>query len=201
MFDCPAHIQFSPTSTSFTVIVFSPATAIVTASPVAATGSSVTRHFPSASAAVSADRSASVTTTFSPGAAFPHTGTGRSCCTTMWSLKIGGNETAAPALPAIAPASSTPITRRIAVIRLISLALSLRPLNPLRPSSPLANSSPARLLFSSTGSQTVSRQNTSLVPFFAPVPPIPVENRPPSAYNLPFVPVQMSARTAIREGE
>jgi hypothetical protein len=74
MFDWPEQTQTSPTSTSRTVMVFSPAT-VISSGPPADSGSSDTRQRPLASAVVEALRPPISTLTCSPGAAVPQTGT------------------------------------------------------------------------------------------------------------------------------
>ena len=97
MLDCPEPTHTSPTSTSVTVMVLVPATVSVAASPTL-TGSSLTIHFPWASAAVDFSWSRNRTVTFSPGLAVPQMGTGTSRWRTMWLLMTGGSLTSASAV-------------------------------------------------------------------------------------------------------
>ena len=94
MFDCPDPTHTSPTSTSFSTMVFLPFTVSESAGPTLS-GSSFTRQSPLASAFVVLVCPAMLTVTSSSGAAVPQTGAGTSRCKSMWSEKTGGNFTSA----------------------------------------------------------------------------------------------------------
>ena len=79
MFDWPEQIQTSPSSTSWNVTVFLPATTIASGLPSASIGGSLQRHLPSAAAIAETELPASFTVTVSPGAAVPQTTIGICC--------------------------------------------------------------------------------------------------------------------------
>ena len=117
MFDCPMPSHTSPTSTSENVV---PQTTSWRPTDEYAIGSSVTRHLPSAPAFAVFVCPANLTTTFSPGSAMPHTGTGRFACNTAPSVNTAAGRTAANA------GSATSETKRrrvvfIMVLRLVQL--------------------------------------------------------------------------------
>src|SRR4051794_31588390 len=97
MFDCPDATHTSPITMFFTVIVFSPATVISTASPPAGIAPSTTAHFPSASAVADCFCRPSVTVTFSPESAFPQIGSALFAWRHMLSEMIAGSLTSARA--------------------------------------------------------------------------------------------------------
>src|SRR6185369_3006188 len=84
MLDWPDANQTSPTSTSETAMEFVPLT-FSSDGPPAAPGFRDALQCPNWSAVTVAFSPRKLTLTLSPGAAQPHTCTGRSRCTTMWS--------------------------------------------------------------------------------------------------------------------
>jgi hypothetical protein len=83
MLDWPEQIQTSPTRTSLYVSVFFPAIVMVSGVVPAFSGSSVTSHLPSAPAVALPVSPPTVTVTFSPAPAVPHTGSFVPACSTM----------------------------------------------------------------------------------------------------------------------
>jgi len=91
MFDWPAQIQTSPTSTSRISTwppVREPAMDRARGTVLTASGASCTFHSPAASAVACRTWPPKRTVTSSPAAARPQTGTGRSACSTIPELKI-----------------------------------------------------------------------------------------------------------------
>ena len=92
MFDWPEASHTSPISTSCTLTLPAFSTC---GSAFAGMGSSFTIHLPPASAFAVFFCPANSTTTSSPDAALPQTGTALSRCSTMWSVKMEGSRTSA----------------------------------------------------------------------------------------------------------
>ena len=97
MLDWPAHIQTSPKSTSFSVMVFLPATVISDGSLLGLCAGNRTIHWPSLSATASYDLPSSVIVTFWPAAAQPQIGTSCPCWSTMPLLKMAARRTSGEA--------------------------------------------------------------------------------------------------------
>jgi len=89
MLDCPEPIQTSPIRTSFTIIVFWPAT-VSSSGPPGSSGFRKIFHFPVASAVVEDFWSRKVTVIDSPGSARPQMRTGALCWMTMRSEITAG---------------------------------------------------------------------------------------------------------------
>ena len=87
MFDWPEQIQTSPTTTSLKLRVFSPEMVSFFPFLLAAMGARLTRHSPCAFALVVLVCPEKETLTLLPGLAHPQTGTSRSRCRTIWSVK------------------------------------------------------------------------------------------------------------------
>src|SRR5487761_1226753 len=96
MLDWPDAIQTSPTSTSCSVIVLVPCTSMENGPP-AFPGFRYRLHRPKGPVVVLSVSSRNVPDTVSFGVAIPQTWTGRFRCTTIWSAKIDGRRTSAPA--------------------------------------------------------------------------------------------------------
>src|SRR4051812_38400914 len=94
MFDWPEPTQTSPTSTLCTVTVVLPAT-VISYGPPALSGPKRTAHRPSAPVVVDSLAPATVTVTFSPGSAQPHTRAFAPCWSTMLSPTSAGSLTTA----------------------------------------------------------------------------------------------------------
>ena len=100
MFDWPPQSHTSPTSTSLSVSVFSPAMVISRGDALAGIASRRTIHLPPSSAVADFSWPPKRTVTFSPAFAHPQTGTGMPRCRTIPSPKILASRTAAKVSPA-----------------------------------------------------------------------------------------------------
>ena len=128
MFDCPPASQTSPTRMSSRATVSPlPLTESVRGSAEAASGASCTCQRPLASAMAACCCPAKLTVTSAAGDAQPQIGTGRSRCSTAWSVKIRANRSSASAARPRPPTSSQAMMSRINCIVRPSMERQPRP--------------------------------------------------------------------------